>query len=172
MISKKTKFYASLRLSLGYMLIIVLLYGCGYTNKSLISGNIDSIYIPIFENLTFRRGLEFDLTRDLKNEIMSKTNLRITNKDDADSILHGTIKNFNEVLLTQGVEDNIVESRVSLFVDIEMVDNRTGRTLTKVNGIRQDAEFIVSRGETLESATEEGLAALAKTIVNYLEEKW
>ena len=35
----------------------------GYTTKPNYDPCIKSVYVPIFENKTFRRGLEFDLTR-------------------------------------------------------------------------------------------------------------
>ncbi|MFQ5964586.1 MAG: LPS assembly lipoprotein LptE [Candidatus Scalinduaceae bacterium] len=154
------------------LIIVIVISGCGYSTKSLINRNISSIYIPIFENETFRRGIEFDLTKAVKNEIMSKTNLRIVSKDSADTILYGTLQDFKERVLTQNVRDTLVESEVRLFVDIKLVDGRTGRTLVNKKKIRQTTEFIVNRGETLDSATEEGVVNLAKTIVNLLEEKW
>lgn len=154
------------------ILIFALISGCGYSQKSLISRKINNIYIPIFDNITFRRGLEFELTKAVKDEIMSKTNLRIVQKDSADTILYGTIKNVTEGILTQDITDNIVESRLTIYVDIKLVDRRTDRTLINKSNLKKSAEFIVKRGETIDSAAEEGLAALAKVIVYHLEDKW
>ncbi len=156
----------------GFVIVFVLTYGCGYSTRSLNIRNVNSIYIPIFDNTTFRRGIEFDLTKAVKEEVMSKTNLRIVNKDDADTILYGTIKDFKEGVLTQDFTDNIVESRVILFADIKLINKRTDRTLIDKRNISQTTEFIVNRGETLDSATEEGVVDLAETIVNLLGEKW
>ncbi len=39
------------------IIIFALISGCGYSTKSLISRKINSIYIPVFDNITFRRGL-------------------------------------------------------------------------------------------------------------------
>ena len=154
------------------MLVFALISGCGYSTKSLINRKINSIYIPVFENNTFRRGLEFELTKAVKDEIMSKTNLRIVQKESADTILYGTIKDVTEGILTQDVTDNIVESRLTIYVDVKLVDRRTDRTLIKKSNLKDSAEFIVKRGETLDSAAEEGLAELAKVIVYHLEDKW
>ena len=155
-----------------FILIFVLISGCGYSTKSLISRNISSIYIPVFENKTFRRSLEFELTKTVKDEIMTKTNLRIVQKDSADTILYGTINNVTESVLTQNNRDNIVESRVAIYVDIKLVDRRTDRVLMSENGLRKSAEFIVQRGENVASAGNEALVSLAETIVDHLEEKW
>jgi hypothetical protein len=154
------------------ILIFALISGCGYSTKSLISRKISSIYIPVFENKTFRRGLEFELTKAVKDEIMSKTNLRIVQKDSADTILNGTIKEVTESVLTQNTRDNIVEGRVTIYVDIKLVDRRTDRTLISENNLQKSAEFIVKRGETIDSAAVEGLVGLAELIVDHLAEKW
>ena len=49
---------------------------------------------------------------------------------------------------------------------------RTGKTLVEKKEINQLAEFVVARGETLDSAYEEGITDMAETIVNLIEEKW
>jgi hypothetical protein len=152
--------------------LFALISGCGYTTKSLISRKINSIYIPIFENDTFRRGLEFDLTSALKDEIMSNTKLRILQKDSADTILTGRIIKVTEGMLSSNVEDNIVESRVTISVYIKLVDRRTGRTLVEEKNLKQSAEFIVKRGENINTASKESLVLLAKEIIFHLEEKW
>ena len=152
--------------------LFALISGCGYTTKSLISRKINSIYIPIFENDTFRRGLEFDLTSALKDEIMSNTKLRILQKDSADTILTGRIIKVTEGMLSSNVEDNIVESRVTISVHIKLVDRRTGRTLVEEKDLKQSAEFIVKRGENIKTASQESLVLLAKEIIFHLEEKW
>ena len=152
--------------------LFVLISGCRYTTKSLISRNINSVYIPIFGNDTFRSGLEFDLTTALKDEIMSKTKLRIVQKDNADTILTGKIVKLTEGMLSSNVADDIVESRVTISVDIKLVDRITGRTLIEEKGIKQSAEFVVRRGENIKTASQESLAKLAEVIVYHLEEKW
>ncbi len=168
--------FSSKRISCRRLTCIIVLFalisGCGYTTKSLISRNVNSIYIPIFENDTFRRGLEFDLTTALKDEIMTKTKLRIVQQEDADTILSGKIAKVTENMLSTNFADNLIESRVTIFVDIELVDRRTGRTLLAVDGLKNSAEFIINRGENINSASQEGLKGLAEKIVFQLEEKW
>ncbi len=158
---------------LTYIIVFfALISGCGYSNKSLISRKINSIYIPIFENETFRKSLEFDLTNAVKDEIMSNTKLRIAKKDSADTILTGKIQKVTESMLSSNVEDNIVEGRVTIYVDIKLVDRRTGRTLIEEKNVKQSAEYIVKRGENIKTASRESLDLLAETIVGHLEEKW
>ncbi|MCR4288748.1 MAG: LPS assembly lipoprotein LptE [Candidatus Scalindua sp.] len=155
------------------IVLFAIISGCGYTTKSLISRKINSIFIPIFENDTFRSGLEFDLTTALKDEIMSNTKLRIATKDNADIILSGKIIRVDEGVHSSNAQDNIVESSVTITVEIKVYERRTGRGLTLESPtITNTAEFIVSRGENVKTATQESLEGLAKKIVYQLEEKW
>ncbi len=154
------------------LVFFALISGCGYSTKSLISRKINTIYIPVFGNYTFRSGLEFDLTTALKDEIMSRTKLKIAGKDDADTILSGIIVTVYEGVHSSNAKDNIVESSVAITVNIRLTDRRTGRSLMVRDGISDTAEFIVSRGENVKTATQETLSGLAEKIVYQLEEKW
>lgn len=154
------------------LILFALISGCGYTTKSLINRNINSVYIPIFGNYTFRSGLEFGLTTALKDEIMTKTNLRIAKKEDADTILTGKIIQVTEGVITQNARDNIIENSVTITVNIALADRRTGRELMLTDNLSNTAEYIVTRGENINTATQECLAELAEKIVYQLEEKW
>jgi hypothetical protein len=149
--------------------VFVLVSGCGYSQKSLIDRKINSIYITVFENNSFMRGIEFDIAKAVKDEIMSRTKLRIVQKDNADTILTGKIGGSAQSALAQS-RDNIVESVVSISASIKILDTRTGRVLG--GGVSGSASFIIDRGENVQSATEEAIANLARTLVDSLEEEW
>jgi hypothetical protein len=116
------------------------------------------------------RGIEFSITKAVKDEIMSRTSLRIVQKDSADTILTGKIIGTTQVALSQS-NDNIVESSVSISAGIELLDTRTGIVLIK-GSAGGSAAFIVDRGENVQSATEEAIVILARELVNQLEEEW
>ena len=149
--------------------VFVLVSGCGYSQKSLIDRKINTIYISIFENNTFVRGIEFDIAKAVKDEIMSRTSLRIVQKDSADVIMTGEIGGSAQAALSQS-RDNIVESSVSISASVTLLDTRTGRSMG--GGAGGGASFIVDRGENVQSATEEAIAILARNLVNQLEEEW
>jgi len=149
--------------------VFVLVSGCGYSQKSLIDRKINTIYISIFENNTFVRGIEFDIAKAVKDEIMSRTSLRIVQKDSADVIMTGEIGGSAQAALSQS-RDNIVESSVSISASVTLLDTRTGRSMG--GGAGGNASFIVDRGENVQSATEEAIANLARGLVDNLEEEW
>ncbi|MBC8555071.1 MAG: LptE family protein [Candidatus Brocadiales bacterium] len=162
----------SFRQFLCALVFLALISGCGYTTKSLISRNINSVYIPIFGNYTFRNGLEFELTKALKDEIMSRTKLGIAGIDDADTILTGKIIRVDEGATSSNAFDNLVESSISITVNFSLADRRTGRQLIAVDGLTGTGAIIITRGETINTGIQEAVERLATKIVYELEEKW
>ncbi|KXK24990.1 MAG: hypothetical protein UZ01_03626 [Candidatus Brocadia sinica] len=154
------------------LLFTVFIGSCGYSSKSLLRSNVRSIYIPIFDNNTFRRGYEFDLTKAVRDQILLRTRLDIVDKDEADSILFGKITGVDENVLIEDREDNIVESRVTVTIEIRWVDKRTGRTIVERRNIKRPTEFIVRRNETLTSSGNEAFVKVAQSIVDAMEEDW
>ena len=152
------------------MLSVVL--GCGYSSRSILKQNVHTVYIPIFDNNTFRRGLEYGLAKAIKDEIMFKTELRIVEKEDAETLLEGVIVDFNETVMVVDSNDNIVESRIFIVVDFTWKDVRTGRTIVKKEGIMAPTEFIVDHGETIETAKNESYVDIAEKIVDLMGENW
>lgn len=169
MIYKRAAFFACLVLP---FLALVASGGCGYSAKSLLRSNVRSIYVPIFDNNTFRRGYEFSLTEAVRDQLLLRTRLQVVDKDEADSILFGKITQVDENELINDRRDNIVESRVFISAEIRWVDKRTGRTIVERKNIKQPAEFIVRRNETLTSASNEAFVGVAQGIVEAMEEDW
>ncbi len=153
-------------------LFLTAVVGCGYSSKSLLRSNVRSIYVPIFDNNTFRRGYEFDLTRAVRDQILLRTRLHVVDKDEADSILFGKITSFTENVFIENSRDNIIDSQTSVGIAIRWVDRRTGRILVERNDIRKSAEFIVPRNETLTSSGNEAFVNVARGIVDAMEEDW
>ncbi|GIL19995.1 MAG: hypothetical protein BroJett041_11090 [Candidatus Jettenia caeni] len=154
------------------LLFVIPMGGCGYSSKSLLRSNVRSVYIPIFDNDTFRRGFEFDLTKAIRDQILMRTPLNIVNKDEADSVLFGKITNVYENVLIEDTRDNIVESRVTIGLEIRWVDKRTGRVIVERKNIHAPAEFIVRRNETLTSASNEAFVRVARSVVEAMQEDW
>lgn len=159
-------------LAIASTLLLCVIVGCGYSARSIVKQNVSTIYIPIFDNLSFRRGLEFGFTKAMKDEIMFKTQLKIVEREDADSLLTGKITNFTEQTMIVDANDRIVESRIFIAVDFVWRDLRTGRILAEEENVVMPTEFIVEHGETIETAKNEAYVDIAERIVDLMGEKW
>lgn len=154
------------------LILMAFLAGCGYTSRSLLEPNVRSVYLQTFDNETFRRGLEFKMSKALKEEILFRTRLKIVDKKHADTILFGAITDVQENVLIESPDAVTIESRVTVFVQFSWVDQRTGRPLMDRQGVSAGAEFIAKRNEDVETGEIEAFVDVAEKIVNLMEKKW
>jgi hypothetical protein len=104
----------------------------GYTTKPNYDTNIHTVRIPIFQNKTFIRGIEFDLTQAVIREIEQKTPYKVVGPGcNADTELTGTVLIFTKGLLNVNQINEVREAETTLTVEVVWRDLRTGEYLTK-----------------------------------------
>jgi hypothetical protein len=104
----------------------------GYTTQPNYNCNIHTVYVPIFKNRTFYKGLEFDLTRAVIREIEAKTPYKvISDCAGADTQLTGTIISFNKDILNRNQLNEVREAQTTLGVEVEWKDLRSGEVLSQ-----------------------------------------
>lgn len=152
--------------------------GCGYRFGFTPLENVRTIAIPMFENNTFRRGLEMRLTKLVAREIERRTPYRVTSSSRADAVLRGTLVRVDESTLMEETEDgaaatgftadSVLASDVVIRCKFRLIGS-DGTVLVGPVTEKRRAEHIVARNETDQSALQEALADLAERIVWHLE---
>jgi hypothetical protein len=104
----------------------------GYTTKPNYDTCIKTVYVPIFENKTFRRGLEFELTRAVIKEIEWKTPFKVvSDRAKADTELTGSIAAYGKNILNRNQLNEVREAEMVLTVAIVWKDLRSGEILSQ-----------------------------------------
>jgi hypothetical protein len=104
----------------------------GYSTRPLYNPHIHTVYVPIFKNLTFYRGLEFELTRELVAQIELKTPFKVVSDCcEADTELTGTIVSYNKNVINRSQINEIREAETTLAVEVIWRDRRTGEVLSR-----------------------------------------
>jgi len=99
----------------------------GYTSRPNYDLSIRTVHVPIFKNLSFRRGLEFDLTRAVIREIESKTPYKVVSDPcQADTELSGTIINLTKTIINIDPLNQVREAQTVLTVNVIWKDLRPG----------------------------------------------
>jgi hypothetical protein len=151
------------------LLALALLSGCGYTAGPLSTGGAETIAVAVFDNDTFRREIEVELTQAVVDEVHARTALRLV--DDAagaDLVVRGVIRSFTQRVLADRGPDDVTEAAILVTVDVT-VENRVRGTETPLTfQIREP--FSTTKGQTLASARAEAFENLAEQIVYALEE--
>ncbi|MGE3806376.1 MAG: LPS assembly lipoprotein LptE [Gemmataceae bacterium] len=103
----------------------------GYSARPMYDCNIHTVFVPIFENRTFYKGLEFDLTRAVVREIEAKTPYKVVHcRDNADTELVGSILVVTKNLLNINPNNEIRQGEMTMQCNILWRDLRTGEILS------------------------------------------
>jgi hypothetical protein len=104
----------------------------GYTTRPNYDENIKTVYVPIFKNKCMYRGLEFDLTKAVVQEIESKTPFKVESDcSKADTELIGTVISLNKNILNRNQLNEVREAETVLAVEVVWRDRRTGEILSQ-----------------------------------------
>ena len=104
------------------ILLVFLLYSCGYElvrEKGIYGGDISSIYISIFKNLTYEPHISQYVTDAFSNELLS-TGLFMVNKESSDGYIQGTIKKITMQPASLSIVGIAIEKSVTLEIDIAL----------------------------------------------------
>lgn len=147
----------------------------GYAFASAHDRSIQTVAVPIFSNDTFHTGVEQTLTEDVIKQIQRQTPWRITSAENADALLTGSIKSINlRTLSTRTGVGFVQEMAVVISVDFELVDNRSGRTLTSRTGYSALGAFVPANptGERIDVGYAGATQTLARDLVGDLQSAW
>ena len=145
------------------------LAGCGYSLGYRAPPQVRTIAVPMFNNETFplRREVEYELTSALREEIQSRTGLRLTDEREADWVIHGTIRDFREAVIAEGPRDEKIEATVVITVRVTAEDFKNQRRQSE--SIRVQEPFSIELGDTLEGARRRAVGNLAERILLTIE---
>ncbi|MHC4923915.1 MAG: LPS assembly lipoprotein LptE [Planctomycetota bacterium] len=150
--------------------LVLLVAGCGYRfGPAPVVNDARSVALPLFENRTFRRGVETDLGRLLVTEVKSRTALVIGHEGSADLVVKGAIVNIEEKVMSQDKDQVIRESSIIVTAEVNVLDGRTGEPVVPRMRLTEREPFVPRIGESVRSARIEALKRLASDVVDRLE---
>lgn len=146
----------------------------GYSSKSLHREDVETVFVAMFESQSFRRGVEFELTRAVAQQIEVRTPFKVvSDRREADTELYGTIKNISEGTLSrQRNLDRPTESQVTLRVELNWKDLRIGEPILEQKIIRVTGDYAPLLGSMRSDAAEQAANDMAVRIVEAMENEW
>jgi len=165
--------------------LLILLAGClgcaGYQigNRSLYPIEIRTVYVPVFESASFRRGLGERLTEAVVKEIELKTPYKVTGSG-ADSVLAGRIVGETKRVVVGSLGGDPRELQVNLRVEVSWTDRR-GNLIRRSEPIPLPPEIVeVSAtgniipevGQSVATGHQQAITRLAEQIVGLMEVPW
>ena len=159
---------------------LLLVSGCGYTVGNGFNPDVKTVSVPIFENDTFRRGIEVQLTEAVQKEIKIRTPYRLAKGLNADTRLTGRIVQTRKDVLGENKFDDPRELQLSLMIVTKWENLRTGEVLAVQEvplsptaiPLTSQTEFAPEVGQSLATGTQDAIDQLARRIVNMMETPW
>jgi len=146
----------------------------GYSDKSLFPQDVASVRLEMFDNTTFRRGVEYELTDALAKRIEADTPYKIiTSKNRADTVMTGQITNISEAGLSIERElGGVLEKEVLVQAVVNWKNLKTGELLINNQSVTATASYAGRQNQDFKYASTLAANKLAQKIVELMETKW
>ena len=145
----------------------------GYHWGSLYRDDVRTVAVPVFSNRSFRRGVEFSLSKAVVNQLEAQTPYKVVPRDRADTILEGEITDI--FLRTQSLDPQVAVPQDQLYImriNFTWRDLRTGKVLVERRRFEQSGSYYPTLGEGHFVGAQENAERLALAIVQELQADW
>jgi hypothetical protein len=146
----------------------------GYSNEWLYPTNIQTVYVEMFENETFRRGLEYELTDAVAKRIEAETPYKIiSDRDLADSVISGKIVSIDDQILSMERETGRpLEEQASIKAVVNWKNLKTGQLLVENARVSEAMSFSEWLDQGFDYGSTVAANRLAERIVEKMQVKW
>jgi len=160
---------------------IVLISGCGYTQKASLPRNIESIYvetvvnsIPLDKVYAYQPGLEIDITNSILRRLEQDGNLQVVPKDQADAILRSHLIGFEQSGVRFNQLERVEEFRMFVILAVQLIETKTNSVIWTEPKLSGTSEYFVSdvRSIAREEGAERAVKDLARNVVDRIVEDW
>jgi hypothetical protein len=147
---------------------------------SLYSCDIRTVYVPVFESNSFRRGLGERLTEAVQKEIENRTPYKVVGDPNADSILTGRILTEAKGVSVEVPTDEPRELQYYFTLQLEWKD-KDGVELQPSQPVAMprnlvtvfnNNSFYPELGQSITTVEQEAINQLARQIVGFMEKPW
>lgn len=172
---RKTLFAVSL---LSFGALAVSLCGCdqmaGYSNESLFPRDVSTVCLKMFDNQSFRRGVEYELSDALAKRIELETPYKIVSDPDlADTVISGQITSIGEAALSTDRDIGVVlEKELEVQAAVTWKNLKTGELLIDHVQVSASASYSEFQMQDFKYASSVAANNLARKIVELMERNW
>jgi hypothetical protein len=166
-------------LASGMIVLVMFASGCGrsqggYSNQWLYPQNVESVYVEMFENESFRRGFEYELTDAVAKRIEAETPYKIvSDRDLADSVISGKIVSLDdEVLSMERETGRPLEKQADVAAVFNWKNLKTGQLMVENVGVREAMSYSPWLNQGYAYGSEVAVNRLAERIVEKMQVKW
>jgi len=147
----------------------------GYSFQSTYPTGIQTISVPIFSNSTMNIGVETEITEAVIKELQRSSPFKVTRETDAQTVLVGVVRQVEMRRLSLDSTTGLTqELAVSMTIDFDWSDRRTGKVLTSRRSFTSTDTFVPAQptGERIDVGENAAINRLAKDVVHEMRSSW
>ncbi len=154
--------------------VALALTGCfyGFSGGGLPS-HVHTVAIIPFENLTANPEIQRELVESLRDQLRNRLGLRDAAEARANAIVRGTIRRYETDIpvgySATNKETTTARRQLQISVDIEMVDQVSGKTLWERKGLSADGQY-EERGEAV--GRKQAIDRIVADIIQGAQSQW
>ena len=162
------------RSALALTLALSLLGGCyGFSGGGGLPKQLKTVAIEPFDNQTAVPELQREVFEQLRATLRDRLNLREATAARADVVVRGTLVKY-DVDLPAGVsadgrQTTSTRRRLLIVLDVEIIDQTTGRTLLAKKGLQREGPY-AEGGEA--AGRKNALESLINDLVEGVQSQW
>lgn len=146
----------------------------GYSFSPIVAGNGRTVRVDIFDNYTFSKGAEVELSEAIVKELQRSTGLRVA-REGADTWLTGVVRSVDMKQVSRDSVTGLADQlSIKITVDFEWKDSRTGTVLVGRKNFSAVDTFVPGQGtnEPIEMGRRTANQRLAQDLVSELRSAW
>ena len=152
--------------------------GCGassgYSSEWLHSRDVSSVYVEMFDNKSFRRSVEYELTDALAKRIEAETPYKvISSRDRAETILSGEIISITTAsFASERQTGRPLEQGVQIRAEVTWKNLKTGEMIIEDKIVSAASSYSEWQNQGFDYASALAANRLAQRIVELMEQPW
>ena len=151
-------------------------------NDSLYPSNIETVHVPVFDSLSFRRNLGEQLSEAVIKEVETKTPYKVVGSArEADSVLTCKIIQDNRNMIVQDWYNDPRQMQIALKIQVSWID-RKGDVLSQSQpivispatstSVTATSVITPAVGQSVATAQQLAMQRAAEQIVGMMEAPW
>lgn len=153
-----------MRNSILFLGLGLLLTACAYRWGFARPEGVKSVAVQVFENETFRRGVEVSLAEEISKEVSERSGLLLSAANEADALIRGKIENIADNVMLEGPSRQVRSAIVWIQIQAELVDRKSGKVLRSVT-LQDRGQYLTDNLQDRDTATEKAVRRLAQKVV-------
>ncbi len=102
--------------------VFLLINCCGYSTRSLLPGYMHKVHVKIFENQTYKTGLDEIATESTIEAFRKNSNLKIVSEDQADIVVNGKVTGFSKEPYVYTGALNVSQYKITIKFSVICLD--------------------------------------------------